>query len=91
MTIAEGSGNYVYYILHNNLMKLMSSNLWKRAKDLHPPMEKFSLQNHVLQHRAIVKAILSRSAEEAKKAMYAHIANIEEEMIMIFSENKGRK
>lgn len=91
MTIAEGSGNYVYYILLNNLMKLMNSNLWKHAKDLHPPMEKFSLETHIQQHRAIVKAILSRSPEEAKKAMYAHIANIEEEMIMIFSEKKSRK
>ncbi|MGH0054144.1 MAG: FadR/GntR family transcriptional regulator [Sphaerochaetaceae bacterium] len=91
MTIAEGSGNSVYYILLNNLMKLMNSNLWNHARNLHPPMEEYSLEKHIQQHRDLVQAIVSRSPEEARKAMYHHISNIEEEMIMIFSETKSRK
>lgn len=91
LTIAEGSGNYVYCILLNNLMKLMNSNLWNHAKNLHPPMEKYSLEVHIQQHREIVKAILSGDPDAARSTMYTHISNIEEEMIMIFSEMKARK
>lgn len=83
LAIAEGSGNVVYYILMQDLLVLMKENMWKFAKS--KSTSRLEILNlHLDQHEAIVEAICRHDADLAKQIMYEHLADIDNEMIVVF-------
>lgn len=85
LAIAEGSENYVYFLLMQYIFELMKTNMWRFAKEKN--MSRLEVLNlHLDQHEAIVEAICRHDVDLSRKFMSEHLRDIDLEMSMLFGD-----
>jgi GntR family transcriptional repressor for pyruvate dehydrogenase complex len=78
-TIAEGTGNRGIMALMDDVIRMMSSNMWPRIKEI-SARRLAKRKRHIEQHEEIYAAIAARDADLAARKMFEHLETIENDL-----------